>query len=203
MSQFFESIKLQDGKLHLIDFHNDRLNKTRKIFFEAASIIDLEKEITIPCDQKQGLHKVKITYRKFLESVEIEPYQIKRHNKVKLSINDKIEYSFKNSDRSCFLEDIENDIDDIIYVKNGHLTDATYSNLALYDGDFWYTPDTFLLNGVKRSKLIQINKLKETSIKPTDLMKFSKIAFINAMRDFEMIYSFEVIDFNLHLSLEK
>ncbi|MCD8539847.1 MAG: aminotransferase class IV [Leadbetterella sp.] len=75
-------------------------------------------------------------------------------------------------------------------MKNGHLTDTTYCNVALFDGKEWVTPDTFLLPGTKRAALIHNGMLREIPVTVRDLPGFEALAFINAMRDFEKKYTF-------------
>lgn len=192
MYQFFESIKLLDGKLHLLDLHSERLNATRNAFFENVKDIDLEKELMIPCKKKDGLYKVKVVYAKYLESITIDSYSIKDHHKIKLLEKPEIQYDFKFLDRKNLEEDFiqEADFDDIIFLKNGTLTDATYSNLAFFDGKTWFTPENCLLNGVKRKALLESGIITEKKILKNDIKDFQKIAFINAMRDFEKMYTF-------------
>jgi 4-amino-4-deoxychorismate lyase len=190
MYQFFESIKLLDGKLHLLDLHSARLNTTRNAFFENIKDIDLEKELMIPCEKKEGLYKVKVVYAKYLESVTIDNYIVKDHYKIKLLEKPEIFYDFKFLDRGTLDEDINADFDDVIFLKNGELTDASYSNLAFFDGKSWFTPKNCLLHGIKRKFLLDSGIITEKQIKKEDIQGFQKIAFINAMRDFEKMYTF-------------
>jgi len=190
MYQFFESIKLLDGKLHLLDLHSARLNATRNAFFENIKDIDLEKELMIPCEKKEGLYKVKVVYAKYLESVTIDNYIVKDHYKIKLLEKPEIFYDFKFLDRGTLDEDINADFDDVIFLKNGELTDASYSNLAFFDGKSWFTPKNCLLHGIKRKFLLDSGIITEKQIKKEDIQGFQKIAFINAMRDFEKMYTF-------------
>jgi 4-amino-4-deoxychorismate lyase len=190
MYQFFESIKLLDGKLHLLDLHSARLNATRNAFFENIKDIDLEKELMIPCEKKEGLYKVKVVYAKYLESVTIDNYIVKDHYKIKLLEKPEIFYDFKFLDRGTLEEDINADFDDVIFLKNGELTDASYSNIALFDGDEWFTPLNCLFEGVKRKSMITKGVLRQKRIYKDALSDYQKIAFINAMRDFEKMYTF-------------
>ncbi|HLO42989.1 MAG TPA: aminotransferase class IV [Leadbetterella sp.] len=192
MYQFFESIKLLDGKLHLLDLHSERLNRTRNAFFGNIKDIDLVKELMIPCKKKEGLYKVKVVYSKYLENVIIDDYTIKEHRKIRLFEKPEIQYGFKFLDRKNLTEDFSSDaeFDDIIFLKNGTLTDATYSNLAFFDGKTWFTPKSCLLAGVKRKFLLDTGIIIEKKILKADIKDFQKIAFINAMRDFEKMYTF-------------
>ena len=51
------------------------------------------------------------------------------------------------------------------FVKNGRLTDTSYSNIALFDGNRWVTPAHPLLKGTMRQSLIDKGLLKEKGIK--------------------------------------
>lgn len=192
MYRFFESIKLLDGKLLLLDLHSERLNHTRNEFFENIKDIDLAKELIIPCEKKEGLYKVKVVYSKYLESVTIDSYTIKDHHKIKLLEKPDIKYDFKFVDRKILDEDFnpKAGFDDIIFLKKEVITDATYSNLAFFDGKTWFTPENCLLNGVRRKALLESGIIKEKKILKDDILGFQKIAFINAMRDFEKMYTF-------------
>ena len=190
MYQFFESIKLLDGKLHLLDLHSARLNATRNAFFENIKVIDLERELLIPCEKQSGLYKVKAVYAKYLESVAIDNYTVKDHHKIKLLEKPEIKYDFKFLDRGTLEEDINAGFDDVIFLKNGELTDASYSNIALFDGHEWFTPLNCLFEGVKRKSLIARGVLRQKRIYKDTLSHYQKIAFINAMRDFEKMYTF-------------
>lgn len=192
MYQFFESIKLLDGKLHLLDLHSERLNRTRNAFFENLKDIDLEKQLMIPCEKRAGLYKVKVIYSKYLENVIIDDYTIKEHRKIRLLEKPEIQYDFKFLDRKSLQEDFSSDVefDDVIFLKNGVLTDASYSNLAFFDGKTWFTPQKCLLNGVKRKFLLDSGIIAEKEILKEEIKDFQKIAFINAMRDFEKMYTF-------------
>lgn len=96
--------------------------------------------------------------------------------------------SFKNKNRSNpknvnNLEDVnKNELAiDILIVKNGLITDTSYSNVILYNGKEWFTPKSFILNGVKRQYLLNTGKIKEIKITLDNLKNFEKISLINAM----------------------
>ncbi|MFN8430186.1 MAG: aminotransferase class IV [Spirosomataceae bacterium] len=194
MFRFFESILLKDGEMPLLHFHSDRMNATKKVHFGTLPVINLNEIIVLPCDCKSGVYKIKVTYGKFIESIEFQEYTIKPHKKVRLIENREIAYQYKSVERDNLTAFLNNnpDFDDVIFTKNGLLTDASYSNIALFDGENWFTPSDCLLKGVKRRSLLEAGKIIEKSIYVKDLAKYTKIAFINAMRDFEMTYTFRI-----------
>jgi 4-amino-4-deoxychorismate lyase len=146
-----------------------------------------------------------LTYSNHIENIEISPYikrTIKKLKIVDLNAADvsaeyrSFNYEFKYQDRTLinsFLTGID-DISDILIVKNGSLTDTSFSNIILFDGEKWITPSTFLLNGVKRRYLLENNKIAEEKVSLDDIGRFQKISLINAMLDPEDI---EVDIFNV------
>jgi 4-amino-4-deoxychorismate lyase len=100
-----------------------------------------------------------------------------------LVYDDEIEYSYKyeNRDRLNVLKESRQDCDEIIIVKNGCITDTSFSNLVFYDGKKYLTPAQPLLNGTKRKLLLQQNWISEATIKPEDLNNFHHCGLINAM----------------------
>ncbi|MEO0570500.1 MAG: aminotransferase class IV, partial [Bacteroidota bacterium] len=75
--------------------------------------------------------------------------------------------------------------DDILIVRKGWLTDSYYANIIFWDGTGWYTPSTYLLNGTKRSQLLQGGIIQEAPIQLKDLKSFKGFQLINAMLDFK------------------
>ncbi len=156
---------------------------------------DLKNEIQIDDSVSDALYRCRVTYTDLVEKIEFFPYKLKHPKKVKIVEDNSIKYSFKYEDRDVFINLMEQNLgfDDVIIAQNGLLTDATYSNLALWDGTNWITPKTYLLKGTKRTFLLAKHKIIEKEISVDDLKNYSKIAFINAMRELETNYSFKFI----------
>jgi len=51
-------------------------------------------------------------------------------------------------------------------------------------GKDWFTPATYLLNGVQRQNLLKQKKVKETEITLQNIKDFSHFQLINALNDF-------------------
>ena len=98
---------------------------------------------------------------------------------------DRIDYSFKSADRSSLnrLTAQKGDCDEIIIVKNGLVTDTSFTNIAVFDGEQWLTPRHPLLMGTKRACLLEKRILKEADISVEALMRAQKVSLINAMID--------------------
>ncbi len=188
-----ETIRTRNRHLENIKWHNERFNKTRKYLFGINEIIDLKIIIKIPSDLPRNVHKCRILYDKKIRKIEFIPYQKKIIKNIKLVMANNIDYDFKYADRS-YLQDLLNksNADEIIIVKNGLITDASYANLCFFDGEKWLTPATPLLAGTRRAKLIYENKIHEKDIRLSDLRFFKKIKLINAMMGFRNSPDIEV-----------
>ena len=189
MSQFIESIKVEDQKVFLLDLHQQRVNATFANFGKEGSL-DLGKIFTDMQHDEDGLYKWKLTYnldKTFTK--QLIPYAISEIAKVQLVENNSYDYSYKFADR----KELENmklkaKADEIIIVKNNHITDTSYSNILFKKGKDWFTPKTYLLNGVQRQHLLKTKKIKEAEITLQNLDQYSHFQIINAMNDFDDMF---------------
>lgn len=195
MSLLLETIKFFKGELYNIDYHNERLNRSRHLLYNIDECIDIKDYINIKSNIIFGLYKIRVLYGKFVEKIEIIPYQMKRINSLKIIENNEIEYSFKFENRRIFdkLLDKKGNCDDILIINNGKVTDTSFCNVVFTDGNKYYTSSTPLLKGTKREKLIREKIIKEEEITLKDLRLFKKAILINAMID---------IDDNIEVSTE-
>ncbi len=60
-----------------------------------------------------------------------------------------------------------------------HLTDTSYTNIALYDGEQWFTPSTPLLRGTMRQRLLDCGLLQEREIMVSDIPNYQYISLFN------------------------
>lgn len=189
MSLLFETIKIRDGVLHNIRYHNDRFNSSREDLFGIGQTVFLEELIKVPADYSTGVCKCKIVYDASIRSISFSRYIIKPVNRLIPVVCNDIDYKYKYSDRSR-LEELISQAgcsfdEEILIIKSGLITDTSYSNVALFDGKDWITPSTPLLRGTRRANLLEKNIIREDEIKFTDLKYFEKIKLFNAMLDFE------------------
>lgn len=82
--------------------------------------------------------------------------------------------------------------EEIIVVKNNHITDTSFSNILFLKGKTWFTPSTYLLNGVQRQHLLKNKKIKETDITLQNISEFSHFQLINAMNDFDDMFVYPI-----------
>lgn len=187
MSPLVESIKLYDGKLFNLDYHQQRLNRAMSECFPEATPVDLASAISIPEKCSSGLFKVRVLYGPQLEKVEIEPYHFLTIRSLKVVHHEGIDYHLKYTDRQILqqLYAQRGDADDIIIIKNGLVTDAFAANLIFFDGAKWVTPNFPLLKGTQRQSLIDQGLISEQTIREEDICSFSKVGLINALVSFD------------------
>ena len=187
MSPFIETIKLLDGELKNLSYHQARFNRTRSEVLGLEAHPLLISQIPVPDGLDTGLFKCRVLYGKEIERIEYEPHFKLEVNSLKLVASDTVSYGYKYSDRSSLevLYEQKGNCDDILIVRQGCITDSFYANVALHDGELWYTPDTPLLPGTMRASLLDRGSLKEARIMQKELGDFQKIRLINALNTLE------------------
>jgi 4-amino-4-deoxychorismate lyase len=183
MFRLIETIKVIDGLFQNLHYHNSRLNKARKELFNAGDKLDIEKLVHVPASICNGIYKCTVTYNKEISEINFQLYTIKKIRSLKIVTDNDIDYSYKYADRTNLntLLELKGDCDEIVIVRNNQITDTSFTNLIFFDGEKWYTPDSPLLKGTKREKLLQQGIITETNINIDDLTKYSQVGLINAM----------------------
>lgn len=117
------------------------------------------------------------------------PYQMRQVSSLHLVVSDTIDYTYKSAHREELnaLYAQKGMADDILIVRNGYLTDTSIANVALYDGDTWFTPAHPLLRGTKRSEFLDRQLIVEKDIPQICLKDYSHIMLFNAMIDWKHI----------------
>jgi 4-amino-4-deoxychorismate lyase len=187
MCQLVESIKLKDGEILHLSYHQDRMNRSVEELYAGTVPIDLAKAIVIPENFRSGLFKVRVLYRQTIEKVEIEPYNFRTIESLKVVQHESIDYHLKYTDREILqhLYALRGNCDDIIIIKNGLVTDSFAANLLFFDGQIWLTPTTPLLKGTQRQFLLDQGIIAEKEIREGDIRSYQKVGLINAMVDFD------------------
>ncbi|WP_163714115.1 aminotransferase class IV family protein [Mangrovibacterium lignilyticum] len=185
MCQLLETIKLENGRLFNLKYHNRRMNEARQELFVGCTPVELENEIQVPEDCLNGLYRCRVLYAERIEKIEFIPQHVRSFSSLKLVTHDTIDYHFKYAERSTLNELFaqRGNADEIIIVKNGEITDCTIGNLVFFDGQKWLTPTHPLLNGTQRQKLLETDEIQEKTIHPTDLSSYQKAGIINAFFD--------------------
>jgi len=182
MCRLIESIKVFDKKLFNIEYHNKRMNNSRRILFNCNDEIDLSTIIKIPENLDNRLYKCRLIYSKEIESIEFVPYVKKNINTIKIVENNFIDYTHKYENRDELNKMLlESNADEIIIIKNNFITDASFANIVFSDGIIFVTPSTPLLKGTKREKLLNEGIIREEELRKNDITKFKFFYLINSM----------------------
>lgn len=193
MSQFIESIKIEDKKIFLLDLHQKRVDDTFAHFGKETSINLAEIFKNLEHDE-DGLYKLRISYdldKNF--RTQLIPYAISEISNFQLVVNNIYDYSFKFEDRKELEKMLRQaKSSEIIIVKNNHITDSSFSNLLFKKGKEWFTPSTYLLNGVQRQYLLKSKKIKEAEITLQNIAEYSHFQIINAMNDFDDMFIYPI-----------
>jgi 4-amino-4-deoxychorismate lyase len=195
MYRFIESIRLENHRLQHLDWHTKRLNETRRRFFPSSAELDLHDLLVLPSNLDDGVYKCRVVYDEKIVEVTFQPYIPKKVEALRLVIDDRADYSYKFENRAKLelLLTQKGEADDVLIVRNNCITDTSYSNVALFDGLHWYTPDTYLLNGTCRQRLLAEGILRETRMTLHDLVRYEEIRPINAMLVLERTPSVRVM----------
>jgi len=193
MSLFFETIKIKNGDIFNLKYHNLRLNRTISDIFGIKTDFNLRDFIQTPNDNE--MYRCKVIYSDKIESVSFELYKPRVFNSFKV-----IEHCILYPYKSVYREEIDKlyerreGCDDIILVKDGLVQDTSIANIAIYDGLKWYTPKTPLLQGTQRAKLLKNEIIIEKDIQIKYFKNIVSFAIINALLGFQ-----EIKDAKLHM----
>jgi len=144
----------------------------------------LEDIIKIPESAATGVYKCRVIYNDKSLEIEFIPYIKRKIASLRIIESDSICYPYKYTDRTKInsLFEMRGECDDIIIVKNGMVTDSSYSNLVFRcNNEEWVTPSTFLLPGTRRAGLLKNGVIREVEIPGDDIFKYSEVRLINSM----------------------
>lgn len=193
MSQFIESIRIEDGNIELLDYHNERFNTTRKLFFRVDDEWDLKHFIQIPDEYKTGLVKCRIVYDIEIQEVQFSFYKSKNISNLKL-VKASIHYAYKSKDRDKLeqLKKFAAPAAEVLIVNDEKISDTSFSNIIFRKGQQWFTSDSPLLAGVMRESLLNEGVIEEIPIRTEDLKDFDAFMLVNAMLDFDASRAFPI-----------
>lgn len=184
MSQFFESIRIVNGRVMNLSQHQIRVDRAMKSI-NSMDFLDLKKHIATLDLSKSGVYKLRISYNPYKAEIlktRFEAYEEKSITTLRL-VDINFNYEHKSEDREALNHAFgkRDGADDVLLVRNGLITDSWYCNVAFYNGEIWLTPKDALLQGTMRAKLIQTKKIVPADIKVQDIASFKKIRLFNAM----------------------
>ncbi len=194
MYPFFESIAILNNHIQNLDLHQSRVNQTFFNYYPKQKPHELISLISINTKSSSPLIKVKFKYNANRSKIEYTEYSTIIHNQFLLYEIPELQYHYKYSDRILF-----NYFDvpaahqsEIIFIKNGFITDSRYSNLIFHDGYQWIIPEHTLLNGTQRKFCMENNKFNISKIHHSQLNSFKEFKLINAMNNFQNAANYSI-----------
>lgn len=185
-SLFIETLKVVDGRFVCPEFHLKRMESTQQEIFGRTVPLQLE-DTMIPVDKRQGVVKCRVIYGAEVQQIDYEFYYRRSIHSLKLVDGGLFDYHLKYADRTVFTRLLEQrgHCDEILIIRQGEITDTSFSNVVFYDGVNYVTPRSFLLNGTKRQFLLQTGRIIERRIVVEDLKNYEYLYLINAMLEIE------------------
>jgi 4-amino-4-deoxychorismate lyase len=186
MCLFIESIQLNNGVFKRLPLHQARVEAAISDFYPESKAFDLVEFLNKSSFPTSGLYKCRVVFDSEVKLIEFVPYMRRNINSLKLVETEIVSLHYKMENRADFNAAFgqRDNCDDVLLVKKGLLTDTSYCNIALFDGNEWVTPRVPLLYGVCRSELLTHNKIVEGSIRVSDLVNYQRIRLFNAMIEF-------------------
>lgn len=128
MCLFIETIRVEDGMVYNLDYHTERLNRTRAAFWKDCAPLDLREFISLDSLQSSqqslqspqssqspraltplhsfqfpqplaGIHKCRVLYGREIEEITCVPYQMRAVSSLRLIAADAVDYTYKSTNR--------------------------------------------------------------------------------------------------------
>lgn len=187
---FIESIRVEEGKAQLLDYHKERIARSlahvgaKPFFCLEDHVGELIEWVGYPLED---VCKLRFEYdTQYIYNASISPYTPRRVTRlIPVELGDGACYRYKWCNRdvlqappSLTLQSEE----ELIFVCEGRLTDTRYSNIVLDMGDgIWLTPERPLLEGVMRQHLLDEGRIQRAELGLRELETCRAFRLINAM----------------------
>lgn len=198
---FLETIKVANGEFLNLDFHQWRINWTLKelnINNNINLINYISQEFNL---DKNKIYRCRILYQKDILEIQFIEYFEKNIKNIVLLNGENLNYKYKFSNRSqieLLKQNIYNSaIDEVLFYKNGFITDFSIGNIAIKNKNIWITPKEPILRGTTRERFLRKNELVETDILKSDFINLvkngSEIAILNSLVGFKILPDLKII----------
>ena len=180
---FLETIRIQDGHARHVADHIDRMRRTALHFGFTAPALPADLDALVPHDLRTGTVRCRIVYGHTLRELTFTPYRRRRLERLIAVDAGAMDYAFKYADRSPLTRPQIplTEADELLFVRGGYVTDTSYTNLILRRGDELVTPDTFLLDGTCRRRLLRTAQVRTAQVHLSDLPAYDELLLVNAM----------------------
>jgi len=174
-----ETLRCEGGEVHHLPYHQQRLNRS----LQAVGTMTTYNLSTLITPPDKALYRCRFLYTPTSFSIEFHPYTPRTIATLRIIHDDTLNYPLKYAQRDALnlLFEQRKGADDVLIVQNNYLTDTTIANIALYLDHQWLTPQTPLLKGTTRERLINEGKITTAHLTVFDVKNATKIALMNAM----------------------
>tara|TARA_R110002051_G_scaffold3131_1_gene16791 strand:- start:35916 stop:36518 length:603 start_codon:yes stop_codon:yes gene_type:complete len=187
MYPLFESVCIENSQIKNAQYHEARFRTSYIQLYKSYPNYSLFDGIHLTNLDNTLKYKLRIGYKQHGTRFSISEYENSIPTSLKLVSDDTISYNLKQNNRkklnNLYLQ--KGDLDDVLIVKKGCITDASYSNILFTDGNKIVTPSTPLLQGTCRARLLAENLIMEANITKSDLQNFKSFQLINALNDYD------------------
>ena len=121
MSLFIETIRIENGRIHNLSYHNRRMNETRRNVLCQTDVLDLNDYIR-PVNYRERT-KCRVEYDVDIRNVEYAAYHFRPVSSLRLVVDDEADYRYKSRDRSVGRP--ERVVDRHLYLQRGILEQET------------------------------------------------------------------------------
>lgn len=180
---FLETIRIQDGHAHHVADHIDRMRRTALHFGFTAPALPADLDALVPHTLRTGTVRCRIVYGHTLRELTFTPYHRRRLERLIAVDAGAMDYALKYADRSPLERpNIRlSETDELLFIRGGYVTDTSYTNLILRRGQELFTPDTCLLDGTCRRRLLRTAQVRTATIRLSDLSAYDELLLVNAM----------------------
>ncbi|TDS10857.1 4-amino-4-deoxychorismate lyase [Maribacter caenipelagi] len=187
MYPLFESVCIENSQIKNVEFHEARFNRSYIQQYKTHPTYTLFDGIHLTNLDNNLKYKLRIGYKQNGTRYSISEYESSIPKSLKLVTDNTVSYALKKNNRKKLnaLFQQREEADDVLIIKNGLVTDASYSNILLFDGKQIVTPSTPLLAGTCRARLLAKNSTIEQSISVDELQNFESFQLVNALNDFD------------------
>ncbi len=177
MNTYIETLKIQDGKIKNLSYHQQRVVRT------IGQMMNLPLPESI--DTLRGTMKHRVVYDANGQVLDVSthPYTMRPIHSLRIITDDHIDYASKYEDRSALnkLFSMRGQADDILIIRDNQVSDTSYCNIVFEDETGLFTPSTPLLKGTKRQFLLDKGIIKSRTINPQDICDYHTAYLINSM----------------------
>lgn len=182
----FETVRWTNGEPLALGWHQRRVEYSLLACGAAGAAPDLAAVLgTEPGPGGSGVYKCHMTYDTLgrIRSIDYAPYRPRMIRSLICVDAAGLDYSLKWEDRTE-LQALGGGLapmDEALILRDGYVTDTRYGNVVFGHDGAWVTPETYLLPGTRRARLLAEGVIRAVPLTTADLPLFRYCSLINAM----------------------